>query len=104
MERKEKNIYVSPSVTVDIVQMENPVLSINGATVAFPCSLKGGDTLRCLDGKSFDVVSASGKLIATGNVKGGIPPLKAGVNSAKLEFGKTGGKDFKVLAKITKVY
>ncbi len=27
MERKEKNIYVSPSVTVDIVQMENPVLN-----------------------------------------------------------------------------
>ena len=27
MERKEKNIYVSPSVVVHIVQMENPVLN-----------------------------------------------------------------------------
>ncbi len=27
MERKEKNIYVSPSVDVYIVQMENPVLN-----------------------------------------------------------------------------
>ena len=88
----------------NLSRMYDPVLTVNGATVAFPCKLMGGDTLRCRDGKMFEVVSSTGKVTFKGNVNGAFPELKAGVNNVKLEFRRTGGPLFKVLAKVTKVY
>ena len=88
----------------NLSRMKDPMLTINGEKLTFPCILAGGETLRCRDGKNFDVLSSTGDVKATGVVQGSFPVLKPGANSAKLEFGATGGPNFKVLAKITKIY
>ncbi|MBO4345515.1 MAG: hypothetical protein J5833_07155, partial [Victivallales bacterium] len=85
-------------------RMKDPVLTINDAKVKFPCSLSGGETLRCRDGRTFDVLSANGIVLSSGDIVGAFPTLHAGRNNVKLEFGAIGGPDFKVEAKITKVY
>lgn len=85
-------------------RLENPVLTINGKSVEFPCKLKTGDTLSCSDQQNFMVRNRAGELISSGKIQGAFPALKAGFNPARLNFRSRSSDNFQVIAKIIKNY
>ncbi len=85
-------------------QLFNPTLNINGKSVSFKCSLKSGQRLRCRNEMTFAVLDDDDKTVQVGRVTGTFPKLKPGTNKATLTFGKRDSDNFKVIAKITKVY
>ena len=85
-------------------QLFNPTLNINGKSVTFKCSLKSGQRLRCRNEMTFTVLDEDDKTVQVGRVTGAFPKLKPGANKATLTFGKRDSDNFKVVAKITKVY
>jgi len=85
-------------------RLENPVLTISGKSLEFPCKLKTGDTLYCSDQQNFMVRNRAGMLISSGKIQGAFPALKAGFNPARLNFRSRNSEDFRVIVRIIKNY
>ena len=84
--------------------LSNPVLTVGGATVKFPCTLFEDNSIKCGDGKTWRIVDAYGTTLSTGKVVGTFPSLKVGRTPVSLKFEKKSSEDFRVVAKFVKEY
>ena len=84
--------------------LDTPIFTIGDASARFPVRLLAGQRLTCRDHTGWRVFGANGDEVASGNVSGSFPTLKAGANRISLAFEKMRCSDFRVLVKTTKVY
>ncbi len=84
--------------------LRDPALTVGGATLTFPSELRSGQRLVLKAGGDCAIYSPAGKATTKVAVQGPLPRLEPGRNAVKLAFSDGSPKEFRVKAKLTKVY